>query len=643
MIAAVRGLKDVVEFLIREKADVDAVATESDATPLHLSAFEGYAEIVQLLLKAGADHSICVGERKWAPIHVADRHPECLRALLDGGADIEASSADSTALYIAAYHGNLESVNVLISRGANLEVTCLFPNLVDSNFTPLLAAALQGHYEVIRALLEAGANIKARTPNKKTALHLALSESSEQAIRALLEFDPELDAQDDEGITALCQAIITKKPVSLVKLLVNRGARLGIQGDGFRPLDIAIFQGRTEIAKYLITAKAELNTVGSFWGGPLHAACRVLDFDIVKLLLAKGANVNLVDPQRGTPLQVALLNPAEDSTKQDIIRFLINDASANVTVRGGLLWSALHAACLGGTPESIKMLVEQGAEVEDTDTINRRPIHHATFRTVKHIEQLLSFGVNTQVRDKLGRTVLHTAVGSGRVDVVEKCLSVTTGLVNNPDCDGWTPLLWAVRSCGFCGSDSSNRAAIIELLLARGANLWAIGRHGDQEWSALKLARYYGASKEVISLLTPKEKTIHKKDGKEGAWNALNHSSRKGKYHVRVYCDACLYVRPSMPSLRGFILTGLTKDSCGLTYASKKYPVLTFLCRKCYGRRAELFPDHTQWDMFDVEFDPDSKEEDTDEDKETDDPQTESPAPVKQVQASEADYWSDSD
>ncbi|KAI0549769.1 ankyrin repeat-containing domain protein [Xylaria curta] len=623
MIAAERGLKEVVEFLIEKKADINAVVNFWK-TPLYLSASKGHVEIVRLLIEAGADHSICFGDNKWTPLHVAWRYPKCLKVLLDGDADIEAPSLDSTALYLATYHGKLESVQVLVSRGANLEVTCFFPNMEDSNFTPLLAASLQGHHSVVRALLEAGANIKARTPNEKTALHLAVSKSSKLSIKVLLEFNPELDAQDNEGITALGEAIATQKPLYFIRLLVNRGASLRIRSGGYMPLDLAITFGYTEASEYLISAGAGLNIVDNTRGGPLHAACWALDFDMVKLLVTKGANVNVVDPHAGTPLQYISLKPTESTTKQNIIRFLIDEGGADVAMHGGFLWSALHAACLGGTPELINMLIEMGAEVDDADTMDRRPIHHASFRTVRHIEQLLSLGVNTQVKDKLGRTILHTAVASGRLDVVQKCLSITSGLINDPDCDGWTPLLWAVRPCGRWGVASSNTAAIIELLLTMGANLWATGRYCDQEWSALKLARYYGASEDITALLTPKERNI-KRDEQENAWTALAHRTRKAQQYDDGYCDACLYA--------GY----------GLVYASKKHTVGTWICGKCYRRRAELFPDHTEWDVVGVEFDPDSKEEDIEKGRDMDEPPSESPVPVKQVQISDADDWMDSD
>jgi len=189
----------------------------------------------------------------------------------------------------------------------------------------------------------------------------------------------------------------------------------------------------------------------------------------------------------------------------------------------------------------MKIIIERGADVNSADPLGRRPIHYATFRTVDHVAQLLSSGADIRVKDKLGRTILHTAVTSGRVDVVQKILSLTDGLVNEPDYDGWTPLLWVTRRCINWDTLSSNQASITKLLIAQGADLWVKGQSWEQESSALKLARYYGSSSKIISLLTPKEKKKVHKNGQERVWNPQVHRSRKAKIQGG-FCDACLYV-----------------------------------------------------------------------------------------------------
>lgn len=549
MHAARSGFKDVVKFLVEKGAIVNTTA-KLLKTPLSEAARNGHTEIVKILMNAGADHRVSLHRTNWTPLHEAHAHPECLRALLDGGAEIDAPSNDSTALYLAAFHGKLQSVKLLVSRGANLEVTCVFPGLYDSEFTPLLAAAREGHYDIVRTLLEAGANIKARGPNDETPLYLAVTVSSEPTVKVLLEYDIDLDARAKDGRTAIFAALDSTDALSLTKLLVKRGASLQIQSEGYMPLDYSIWVGDTPLVEYLISAGAELNVTGNKQGGPLHAACFYLKLEIVKLLVAKGADANLVDMNLGTPLLRVFDRASESHSTsiRNIVPFLIDEAGANVKIHGGFLWSPLHAACLYATLDLVTLLIEHGAEVDDADTLGRRPIHHATFRTIQHVEQLLSAGVDTQVRDKLGRTILHTAVSSGRLEVVEKCLSITSGLVNDPDRDGWTPLHWAIRpSYHHEAPDLPDQVPIIKLLLAKGADLCLKGRYCGQEWSALRLARYYGASKELTSLLIPRQYAAEK-DGYEGplesleAWNALAHFSPKGKLQDG-FCDACLCVR----------------------------------------------------------------------------------------------------
>ncbi|KAH6845405.1 ankyrin repeat-containing domain protein [Chaetomium sp. MPI-CAGE-AT-0009] len=535
-VAAKQNLKDIVTFLLENGANVDS--DSSGGTAVYWAARAGYVDIVRVLIAAGADVNR-PSETSWAPIHAAHAQAECLGLLLDAGAEVDASSKDSTALYLAAYHGKLDGVELLMSRGANLEVTCEFPNMADSNFTPLLAAALQGHEEVARALLKGGANVKAKAPNKKTALHLAITASSEPLLKVLLEYNPELDAKDGDGMTALHRAIY--KSLSLVEALVHRGADLEIRDTcGCTSLGLASLGGHTEVAKYLISAKAKINVVGGWRGGPLHHACHAQDLDMLKLLIEKGGDVSLVDPVYGTPLQLTLRRRRDDPAGDEFIRYLVDEAGADVTGPGGYLGSALHVACLYDTPEFLKTFLDRDIDANVADFLDRLPIHHATFRTVKHVEQLLSSGADIRAKDRLGRTILHTAVTSGRLDVVQKVLSMTSGLVNEPDLDGWTPLHWALRKCDHWGIVSTDRAAIIQLLIDEGADVLATGHCCHEEWSPLRLSRLYGLSREIISLLTPKMKTTADQ-GRKQAWSAKSHHSRTAKSY-NGYCDACLHV-----------------------------------------------------------------------------------------------------
>ncbi|OHS98825.1 hypothetical protein TRFO_01896 [Tritrichomonas foetus] len=54
-IAALRGSKDIVAYLISQNFDVNCKTLNFQDTPLHLAVQEGHDDIVQMLLDAKAD------------------------------------------------------------------------------------------------------------------------------------------------------------------------------------------------------------------------------------------------------------------------------------------------------------------------------------------------------------------------------------------------------------------------------------------------------------------------------------------------------------------------------------------------------------------------------------------------------------
>jgi len=99
------------------KINVNALNSVGES-PLMLAALKGHLEVVDKLVKKGAD----VNKPGWTPLHYAasNGHVAVLKLLLDNYAYIDAESPNgSTPLMMASQYGNPQSVKLLLDEGAD--------------------------------------------------------------------------------------------------------------------------------------------------------------------------------------------------------------------------------------------------------------------------------------------------------------------------------------------------------------------------------------------------------------------------------------------------------------------------------------------------------------------------------------------
>ena len=242
-------------------------------TPLMLASAFGSTDAVRLLLAAGADARAASNSGVTA-LHWAATRPDLARLLTDAGADVNAvSQLGRTPLIVAASaHGTASVVELLIGKGANVNaadavgVTALIAAAAVDNAdaarllmakgadvnaiarigqgaTALLGAANNGDTALMRLLLDRNADAKAisgdRAGNVKngpvafglvSALHMAVSSGSADAVRLVLTTAPVPDAQDVRGMTPLVWAVGTDRPdPQIVRILLAKGARASIK------------------------------------------------------------------------------------------------------------------------------------------------------------------------------------------------------------------------------------------------------------------------------------------------------------------------------------------------------------------------------------------------------------------------------
>ena len=151
---------------------------------------------VQTLLLRGADTNALHPQFGPAIVVAArERSWNVVRSLAEiVGTRIDAPNArGETAAMLAALHGNLEIVRLLVEKGAQVN---------RPGWTPLHYAAVSGNTELLRFLLDRHAYIDAQSPNRTTPLMMAARHDRLDAVRLLVEAGAAPTPKNDAGIDA---------------------------------------------------------------------------------------------------------------------------------------------------------------------------------------------------------------------------------------------------------------------------------------------------------------------------------------------------------------------------------------------------------------------------------------------------------
>lgn len=147
--------------------------------------------------------------------------------------------------------------------------------------------------------------------------------------------------------------LVKQGDIAGVASALDKGAAVN-EVDGVTALYIACEGGNVEIAKLLIDRGADVNMPVSWQRTPLYAANKGGHADIVKLLLDKGANPNQVAKAQ-TPLHVA----AENGCLQCVIHLVDAGAEVNALTSNGS--PPIHLAKLSGHDDVVAYLRSHGA------------------------------------------------------------------------------------------------------------------------------------------------------------------------------------------------------------------------------------------------------------------------------------------
>eukprot|EP00730_Choanoeca_flexa_P001857 TRINITY_DN10815_c0_g1_i1.p1 TRINITY_DN10815_c0_g1~~TRINITY_DN10815_c0_g1_i1.p1 ORF type:complete len:579 (+),score=82.62 TRINITY_DN10815_c0_g1_i1:109-1845(+) len=385
-------------------------------------------------------------------------HLRLVKRLLEHGVDVHLCRGqhNKTAFHEACHHGQLMMVKDMLSRDDTLI------NAMDKfGKTGLHSAVFGGRYEIASMLLDAGANPNAMSQYGITPLYLAIRRNELRLIDLLKQHGARLD--DERALPLILSSSYGHTDtvsylLSTGEVDVNRFAKLarpnrnnaaamammgpvgarGAQGrvvtDARPSLSAAAANGHLEVVRLLLAQGAECNLADSIGWTALHAACRRGHLDVAQELLQHGAAINQRSNRGLTPLHAAaaegqdevvcmLLNAGADmkthhrSLKeyaiaggsvqllQHILKFDQGDLMAGLDVPPFLL------ACKGGKIKMLEFVLER-CDVdlnEEHNVVQRLPCGTALalvchYGHAEAVQYLISIGCRVEQKVNYGRT-----------------------------------------------------------------------------------------------------------------------------------------------------------------------------------------------------------------------------------------------
>ncbi|HEU4620070.1 MAG TPA: ankyrin repeat domain-containing protein [Gammaproteobacteria bacterium] len=339
MVVARSGNVAAAKVLIDHGAMVDAREARKGQDALMWAAAQSQPQMVQLLLEHGADPNARSTTHDWPRKVTSEPRMK------------ENPSGGFTPLLYAAREGCTECAKSLVDGGADIDL----PD--PDGVTPLLSAVLSAHFDTAKYLVEAGANVNKWDWWGRTPLYAAidydtiphggrpdlpsLDATSSLALAKLLIdrganvnaqlklFPPYRSLRMDRGADSVLTIGTTPliraargADLDAMRLLLAHGALVDLpQAEGVTALMVAVGAGASPIdtrgkfrtepealaaAKVLAEARANLNARDARGRTALHAAAGQGYGDIVRWLVAQGADPKAADADGATPIDAAL-------------------------------------------------------------------------------------------------------------------------------------------------------------------------------------------------------------------------------------------------------------------------------------------------------------------------------------------------
>ncbi|XP_041350746.1 serine/threonine-protein phosphatase 6 regulatory ankyrin repeat subunit C-like [Gigantopelta aegis] len=287
-----------------------------------------------------------------------------------------------TALHHCVENTNTDCADFLLKKDTSLLNT---PD--NEGLTPLHMSAITGNEAMLHLLLKKGANLTCLDEEKHTVVHWATVSGQTEILDLLIEHGAELSTPDSH----------LAYPIHYAAQMAGRRSRPPVDGN----------QGT--ILKQLLDLKVDMSVMDKDGRQPLLWAASAGNVDACKTLVQAGADVEAKDKDGLTALHCAA-----SRGHTSVIEELVSQCSANIDAVDKNMCTPLFYAITLGNIDSVKMLIQLGANTSHCDNKGRSPAHCAAIQGSQETLVLLQRkNVDLWLPSKQGDYPIHEAALGG--------------------------------------------------------------------------------------------------------------------------------------------------------------------------------------------------------------------------------------
>eukprot|EP01135_Chromosphaera_perkinsii_P005727 Nk52_evm27s359 gene=Nk52_evmTU27s359 len=400
--AAEVGSVQVMKTLLGYNADVGSI-DKSGCTPLHMAALHGKVECAVMLIGKGASIEAKENTYEASPIHwaAAGGHPSVIDALLANGDTIQRKAVkDLTTMHFAAMNGKVECAQYCFKKGVAIA------SKDDEGYGPQQWAYRKG----FRKCGDLIGN-KFKPPKGKKSAAAPAEDGGDSKKKSASAKGKKGEEPKKSGGKKGKKGVKDTAPVNIPEYPVYNIIKEKIPIRHAPKYAIVLPQpGRKQ--NFLTDDSKWYDSENSQRTVSMYNAAKMGDLRSVANAVELGYSVDTCNSFLRTPLMAACYGG-----KVNVIKFLLSK-NANFNLVDKLGWSALHHACDGGQEEAVRLLLNAGLTPNCISNSGGTPLMRAADNGfVSLAELLVSKGADVYASNAKGMNALDIAVQWGNVQM----------------------------------------------------------------------------------------------------------------------------------------------------------------------------------------------------------------------------------